>query len=218
MIKWTCVAFIALSLSQLTSIADAYASDGDRPLIWSVSRSGQNGVMLRTGVQLRNSYEPKVGIDTSLIPKKSGEVDANTMPIKLWAKIRLEGFDVGPGSPVMVNADVNPTLGNGGVSLEASRSWNVSPDVELASTSVLRASRVHGEGQGLSATQRINLSVPDWSTSIYSETVIDSVDSQTTGSVGLNKDIFKSVNLSASLGDVFAAPRPAFHAGYQHRW
>jgi hypothetical protein len=218
MARWTCLTFVAISISQLLSVTVASASDGDRPLIWSVSRSGQHGVMVRTGVQLRTSYAPKVGIDTSLIPTKSGEVDANTMPIKLWARIRLEGFDVGPGNPVIVNADVNPVRGSAGVSLEANRSWTVSPDVELASTSVLRASRVHGEGDGLSATQRINLSVPDWSTSIYSETVVDSVDNQTTGSVGVNKSIFKSVNLSASLANVFGAPKPQFHAGYRHRW
>jgi hypothetical protein len=218
MVRWTCAIFTAVLLQGVSYSTVVRADDSDRPLIWSVTRSGQNGVAIRTGVQLQTDYSPKIGIDTAMIPTKAGTVDADTLPIKLWARFKLEGLDLGPNNPVTLNADANPNSGNTGVSLEANRSWRVSPELELASTSVLRASQVRGTGQELSATQRINLSIPDWTASLYTEAVVDSVDSQTTGSIGMKKSVFKKVNLSASFTNVFAGVEPNFHAGYQHRW
>ncbi len=218
MILWTYVIFTVTLLCGFGFVSLAIASDTDRPLIWNVSRSGQNGVAIQTGVQLQNEFAPKVGIDTSFVPNKTGAMNAATMPIKIWARMKLAGIEDGAGNPLTVNADVNPVLGDGGVSLEASRSWDITSDLEMASTSVVQAGNSNGEGRGLSASQRVDFTMPDWQASFYSETTVDSVDKVPTASVGLDKSVFQNVNLSASFADVLAGPKPAFHAGYQHRW
>ncbi|MBB4956181.1 hypothetical protein H4S14_004275 [Agrobacterium vitis] len=218
MARWTCAAFILAATVNTGIMTKAEASDGDRPLIWSVSRAGKNGVAIQTGVQLRTDYAPKFGVDTSLLPAKTGVVDVGTIPITLWGSIRLDGVTIGPGDPLTMKADINPLLGSAGLSLLAERSWGVSPDVDISTTSILRLGRASGEGAGLSANQRLDLTMPDWNTSFYSEAGVDSVDNQTTGSVGLDKNFFKNVNVSASLTDVFTDPAPLFHAGYTHQW
>jgi hypothetical protein len=218
MVRWTCAAFILIVIVNTGMVTEAQASDGDKPFIWSVSRAGQNGVAIQTGVQLRTDYAPKFGVDTSLLPSNTGELDADTVPVTLWGSISLDGVTIGPGDPLTVKADVNPLLGNAGLSLEAERSWGVSPDLDVSTTSILRAGRVSGEGAGLSASQRLDLTIPDWNASLYSEAGADSVDNQRSGSVGLDKSFFKNVNVSASLTHVFSGPAPLLHAGYTHQW
>lgn len=218
MVRWTCAAFILTVTASSAIMTEADASDGDKPLIWSVSRAGQNGVAIQTGVQLRTGYAPKFGVDTSLLPAKTGAIDAGTIPTTIWGSIQLDGVTIGPGDPLTVKADINPLLGNAGLSLEAERSWGVSADVDISTTSTLRAGRERGEGAGLSANQRLDLTIPDWNTSLYSEAGVDSVDNQTTGSIGMDRNFFKNVNVSASLTNVFKGPAPLFHAGYTHHW
>lgn len=218
MVRWTCAAFILTATAHFGMVTKAQASDGDKPLIWSVSRAGQNGVAIQTGVQLQTDYAPKFGVDTSLLPAKTGVLDAGTVPITLWGSIRLDGVTIGPGDPLIIKADANPLLGNAGLSLQVDQSWGVSPDLDLSTTSILRAGRVSGEGAGLSANQRLDLTIPDWNASIYSEAGVESVDNQRSGSVGVDKNFFKNVNVSASLSNVLSGPAPLFHAGYTHQW
>lgn len=218
MIRLTCAAFSLAVIANISLVASAEASDGDKPLIWSVTRAGQNGVAIRTGVQLRTDYAPQFGVDTSLLPAKTGVLDADTVPITMWGSFTLDGVMIGPGDPLTMKADINPLLHSVGLSLQAERSWGVSPDVDISTTSILRAGRSSGEGAGLSASQRLDLAIPDWSASLYSEAGVDSVDNHATGTVGLDRNFFKNVNVSASVTNVFSGPAPLFHAGYTHQW
>ncbi|OLP48027.1 hypothetical protein BJF91_05510 [Allorhizobium taibaishanense] len=202
----------------LTVLQPALSADFGRPLIWSVSRNGTNGVAIQTGVQLRNEYEPKLGMDTSIIATKSGQVDGSTLPIRLWGQLRLEGNDRADGPITFVSTSFTPADGGSSVAMERVWNWTISPDLTLGSSRVLKVRRVSGEGAGFAASQRLDLSMPDWSASVYSEAAIDQLDATTTGSIGLEKTLFGNVNLSASMNNLLDAPSTTFNASYRRHW
>lgn len=217
MIRLMCAVAIAPTL--IFSVRHpAFSADFGRPLIWSVSRSGTSGVAIQTGVQLHNEYEPKVGVDTSIIATKTGQVDGSTLPLRLWGQLRLEGNDLTGGPATVVSTSFTPADGGSTLAIERVRTWSISQDLALGSSRVLKVRRVSGEGAGFAASQRLDLSMPDWSASVYSEAGIDQLDATTTGSIGLQKTIFGNVNLSASMNNLLEAPSTSFNASYRRHW
>ncbi|MVA27603.1 hypothetical protein V6582_03185 [Agrobacterium vitis] len=195
-----------------------HAADFGRPLIWNVSRNGTSGVAIQTGVQLRNAFEPKIGVDTSIIATKSGQVDQSTLPVRLWGRVRLEGNDKTNGPATYLNTSFTPATGASSLSMERAWNWTLTPDFTLGSTRIIQVRRVSGDGAGLSASQRLDLSMPDWSASLYSEAGIDQLDATTTGSVGIEKKVFGDVGLSAAMTNLLDAPSTTFRASYSRHW
>lgn len=196
----------------------AQAAEIEKPLIWQVSKNGTSGVAITTGVRLKTVYEPKIGVDTSIIATRAGTVDSSTLPMRLWGKIRLDdGRPVAVGATYLT-ADFDPNAGATSLFLQQTHNWIVTPSLDLGSSRVLKAHRISGEGAGLLASQRFDLSLSDFRTSVFTEASLDSLDWISTGSIGIEKKIFSGASLSASIINLTDTPQPAFNASFRRNW
>ena len=59
----------------------------NRPLIWDVSRVGENGLKLRTGLQGTDTLQPSAGVTTEVLANDAGAI--SSMPVSIWGSILL---------------------------------------------------------------------------------------------------------------------------------
>ncbi|MCM2294741.1 hypothetical protein NAC44_20650 [Allorhizobium sp. BGMRC 0089] len=198
--------------------ANAHAIDVAKPLMWSVTKSGDNGVAIETGVRVNSYSDMQFGLDTSMIAEKSGVVDPSTFPLTFFARMQVEGSADSSGPTSWLRANLDPQTGLARVALERSNSWPLTGDIVFDSNRTLAAQHLDSAGALLSASQRLEMSISDWDTSFYTQATIESQGAVATSSLGLQKTLFDDINLSASVSDLWSEPQSSINARYERHW
>lgn len=191
----------------------------DLPLIWDVSRLGENAVSFHTGVRLRSRFSPSVGADASIIASDKGAISGQGLPLRLWGNVKLSEQRMPAESREMILAAAyDPKAGASTLSLTRLRTWIATPSIDLQTSRVLEARAAGGEGTGVVARQTLRISLPDIRAALVSEGFVDPAQRVMAGSFSVEKSLMGDVTVSASVDDVLSRPSATFRAGFQRTW
>lgn len=197
----------------LTGAAAAHA-DG-RPLIWNVSRVGDNGVQFRTGLKWPSAMEPSAGVVTQVLADNAGAISA--VPVSLWSSVVLNSYQ-GPAASVTAKAslDYDAAARRTAFLLSEKRSWIETGSMNVVSRRSLGLKA--GADVALAASQTIKLEFPAWNAAFSATGTADTAARTFTKSVAVEKAIFRRVKLSAHVSETDHLTTAGVKLDYSIKW
>jgi len=193
----------------------AYADN--RPLIWDVSRVGDNGLRLRTGLQGSDALQPSAGVTTEVLANDSGAV--SSMPVSIWGSILLHSSK-SPASLRTTRADMDFDAKEGRAQflLSEKRSWMQTTSMDIVSRRTL-ALTTGAEGKaGIAASQTFRLEFPDLGAAFATTGAADSGARTFTKSLSLEKQLSRRATVTASLSETDRLPTASLRFDYSIKW
>ena len=189
----------------------------NRPLIWDVSRIGDNGLKLRTGLQSSEQLQPSAGLTTEVLADQTGAI--SSMPVSIWASILLHSSS-SPASLRTTRADMDFDAKEGRAQflLSEKRSWMQTTAMDVVSRRTL-ALTAGAEGKaGVAVSQTYRLEFPDLGAAFATTGTADSGARTFTKSLSLEKRLTRRATLTASLNETDQHPTASLRFDYSIKW
>lgn len=191
-------------------------ADG-RPLIWSVSRVGDNGVKLRTGLKWPTAMEPSAGITTQVDADQSGAISA--VPVSVWTSLLIASHETA-ASQRLTRADMNYDAISKRAQFLVSekRSW-----IETSSMDVVTSRSVGLQAGGdaqtaLAASQSLRLEFPDLAVSLAATGSADTLAKTFTKSLSLEKSLSGQLKVTANVSQTDRVATAGLRFDYAIKW
>lgn len=194
-----------------------HAHADNRPLIWDVSRIGDNGLKLRTGLQGSDSLQPSAGVTTEVLADDTGAI--SSVPVSIWGSILLHSSK-SPASLRTTRADMefDAKEGRAHFLLSEKRSWMQTSSMDVVSRRTL-ALTAGAEGKaGVAVSQSYRLEFPDLGAAFATTGTADSGARTFTKSLSLEKHITRRATLTASLNETDQQPTASLRFDYSIKW
>jgi hypothetical protein len=199
-------------------VCGAHQAHADnRPLIWDVSRVGDNGLKLRTGLQGSDALQPSAGVTTEVLANDTGAV--SSMPVSIWGSILLHSSQ-SPAALRTTRADMafDAKEGRAQFLLSEKRSWMQSSSMDVVSRRTL-ALTTGAEGKaGIAASQTFRLEFPDLGAAFATSGAADSGARTFTKSLSLEKRLSRRATVTASLSETDRLPTASLRFDYSIKW
>lgn len=205
-----------VALAIVVSAAHQAHAD-NRPLIWDVSRVGDNGVKLRTGLQGSSTLQPSAGVTTEVLANGDGAVSA--VPVSIWGSILLNASK-SPAALRTTQADMDFDAKEGRAQflLSEKRSWIQSSSMDVVSRRTL-ALTAGAEGKaGVAASQTFRLEFPDLGTALATTGTADSGAGTFTKMVSVEKQLTQRSTVTASLSETDQQAKASLRFDYSIKW
>lgn len=189
----------------------------NRPLIWDVSRIGDNGLKLRTGLQSSDSLQPSAGVTTEVLADDTGAI--SSMPVSVWASILLHSSKT-PASLRTAHAavEIDAKEGRAQFLLSEKRSWMQTSSMDIVSRRTL-ALTAGAEGKaGVAASQTFRLEFPDLGAAFATTGTADSGARSFTKSLSVEKRLTRRSTLTASLNETDQHATASLRFDYAIKW
>ncbi|HWU60484.1 MAG TPA: hypothetical protein VN112_00520 [Ensifer sp.] len=199
----------------LCGVCDAHADS--RPLIWDVSRIGDNGMKLRTGLQGFGTWQSSAGVTTEVLADDSGAVSA--VPVSIWGSILLHSSKSAASlRTARADMDFDAKEGRAQFLLSEKQSWMQTTSMDVVSRRTL-ALTAGAEGKaGIAVSQSYRLEFPDLGAAFATTGTADSDARSVTKSLSVEKQISRGATLTASLNETDQQPTATLRFDYSIKW
>lgn len=189
----------------------------NRPLIWDVSRIGDNGLKLRTGLQSSDSLQPSAGVTTEVLADDTGAI--SSMPVSVWASILLHSSRTSASlRTAHATVQIDAKEGRAQFLLSEKRSWMQTASMDIVSRRTL-ALTTGAEGKaGVAASQTFRIEFPDLGAAFATTGTADSGARSFTRSLSLEKRLSRRATLTASLNETDQHPTASLRFDYAIKW
>lgn len=193
------------------------AQADNRPLIWDVSRVGDNGLKLRTGLQSSDTLQPSAGVTTEVLADDTGMI--SSMPVSVWASILLHSSRT-PASLLTAHAtmEIDAKEGRAQFLLSEKRSWMQTSSMDIVSRRTLALTSGAIGKAGVAASQTIRLEFPDLGAAFATTGSADSGARTFTKSLSVEKQLTRRATLTASLNETDQHPTASLRFDYAIKW
>lgn len=208
---------LLLTMLALAAGGAHQAHADSRPLIWDVSRVGDNGVKLRTGLQGSSDLQPSAGVTTEVLANDTGAV--SSMPVSIWGSILLHSSN-SPASlrTTQADMDLDAKEGRAQFLLSEKRSWIQSTSMDIVSRRTF-ALTAGAEGKAaVAASQTFRLEFPDLGTAFATTGTADSGAGTFTKAVSVEKQLTQRATVTASLSETDQQARASLRFDYAIKW
>lgn len=214
-----CTAVAAAYLFSVIAFCGGAAAGEDRPLIWTVAKTGSNAYTLRAGVKWTAPLTVSAGTETAIAASSDGALQRDAMPVKLWGHVDLaRSKDPASNSQLALNGQYEAVSGNAAVSLDRQRKWIATPSIDIESSRSLTVRAGATIRTGVAAAQTVKVTLADLDTSMFSEGTVGTVSRRVSSRIGIERSLFDKVTVSASIADPLSRPRPTVLAGISRTW
>ena len=189
----------------------------NRPLIWDVSRVGENGLKLRTGLQGTDTLQPSAGVTTEVLANDAGAI--SSMPVSIWGSILLHS-STSPAALRTTRADMDFDAKEGRAQflLSEKRNWMQTTSMDVVSRRTL-ALTAGAEGKaGVAVSQSYRLEFPALGAAFATTGTADSGARTFTKSLSLEKSLSRRATLTASLNETDQHPTASLRFDYSIKW
>lgn len=189
----------------------------NRPLIWDVSRIGENGLKLRTGLRGSDALQPSAGVTTEVLADDTGMV--SSMPVSVWGTLLLQSSK----SPASLRAahaavEIDAKEGRAQFLLSEKRSWMQSNSMDVVSSRTFALTTGADSKVGITASQTFRLEFPDLGAAFATTGTADSGARTFTKSLSLEKRLTRRATLTASLNETDQRPTASVRFDYSIKW
>ncbi|MCD2171751.1 hypothetical protein [Rhizobium sp. C4] len=197
------------------SACEAHADN--RPLIWDVSRIGDNGLKLRTGLQGSSTMEPTAGVTTEVLADDAGAI--SSVPLSIWGSILLHSSR-SPASLRTTQAamDYDANAGRARFLLSEKRSWIETAAMDVVSRRTVALSAGAEGKAGIAASQTFRLEFPDLGAAFATTGVADSGARTFTKAISIEKKLTRRATVTASLTETDRQPTASLRFDYSVKW
>ncbi len=188
-----------------------------RPLIWDVSRIGDNGLKLRTGLQSSDALQPSAGVTTEVLANGVGAI--SSVPVSIWGSILLRSSQ-SPASLRATQADMDFDAQEGRAQflLSEKRNWMQTSSMDVVSRRTL-ALTAGAEGKaGVAVSQTYRLEFPDLGAAFATTGAADSGARTFMKSLSVEKHLSRRATLTASLSETDRQPTASLRFDYAIKW
>lgn len=191
-------------------------ADG-RPLIWDVSRIGENGVKLHTGLQGQSSLEPSAGVTTSVLADNAGAV--SSVPLSVWGSILLySSRSAASRQTTQADMSYDAAAGLTRFLVSEKRSWIENPAMDVVSRRTVSLTAGAEGKAGIAASQTLRLEFPEIGAALATTGAADSGARTFTKAVSIEKKLSRRATVTASLSETDARPAASLRFDYAIRW
>lgn len=188
-----------------------------RPLIWNVSRIGDNGVKFRTGLQWPSQLEPSAGVTTKVLADENGAVSA--VPVSLWSSIVIANRQ-SPASARSTRAEMNYNAESRRAEflLSEKRSWIESTDMDIATLRTVGVATGGEARTALAASQSLRFEFPALNVAFAATGSTDTAARTFTKSLSVEKALYRRVKVTANVSETDRAATAGLRLDYSIRW
>jgi hypothetical protein len=194
-----------------------HAHADSRPLIWDVSRVGDNGLKLRTGLQSSDTLQPSAGVTTEVLADGAGAI--SSVPVSIWGSILLHSSK-SPASLRTTRADMDfdAKAGRAQFLLSEKRSWMQTSVMDVVSRRTLALTAGAEDKAGLAVSQTYRLEFPDLGAAFATTGTADSATRTFTKAVSVEKKLTRRATVTASLSETDRTPTASLRFDYAIKW
>jgi hypothetical protein len=206
----------ACALLFLTIPISPAAAGDNSLLIWAPSKTSDYGYKLRLGARAPQRDTTRAGVDLSIAATSTGRINDPADPVRLWA----ETSSSGPlGAARRLNVGLNTLTGAGAANIGLSRTWMVTPGLDVAGESGVSIScnAYHAYCGSMNASQALRLSAIRTGTSLTASRSMVGTET-TSASVALEQRLSDNLNLRAAMRDLLATPVGSVRATFSFAW
>jgi hypothetical protein len=198
------------------TIADMAHADG-RPLIWNVSRVGDNGVKLRTGLQGDGRAEPSAGLTTQVLADDTGTISA--VPVSIWGRVLLSSSN-SPASQQTAQAqmDYDADARRARFLVSEKKSWIETAVLDMVSRRTVTVAAGGGGEAGIAAAQTLRLEFPQAGAALATTGSVDSAERSFTKSLSVEQTLYPDLTLTASLSETDRLTTATMRVDYSVKW
>lgn len=195
----------------------AQAHADNRPLIWDVSRVGDNGLKLRTGLQSSDTLQPSAGVTTEVLADGTGAI--SSVPVSIWGSILLHSSK-SPASLRTTRADMDfdAKAGRAQFLLSEKRSWMETSTMDVVSRRTLVLTAGAEDKTGVAVSQTYRLEFPDIGAAFATTGTVDSAARSFTKAVSVEKKLTRRATVTAGLSETDRTATASLRFDYSIRW
>lgn len=196
--------------------AGAAHADG-RPLIWNVSRVGDNGVQFRTGLQWPSPMQPSAGVVTQVLASEAGAISA--VPVSIWSKVVLDQSQSAAASiTTQASLDYDAIARRAAFLVSEKRSWIQTGTLNVVSRRSLGLNAGGDAASSLAATQTVKLEFPMWNAALSATATADTAARSFSKSLAVEKAVFRRVKLTADVSETDHVTTASVRLDYSIKW
>jgi hypothetical protein len=208
--------FLMATLALFVSGSQLAHADG-RPLIWSVSRIGDNGVKFRTGLRWPTAMEPSAGITTQVDADENGAISA--VPVSVWTSLLIASQETAASKvSTLANMNYDAISRRAEFLVSEKRSW-----IETAAMDVVTRRSVGLAAGGdtriaLAASQSLRLEFPALNVAFAATGSADTNARTFTKSLSVEKALFRRMKVTANISESDRVAAAGLRLDYSIKW
>lgn len=206
-----------LAAFALATIGTGIAKADGRPLIWNVSRIGENGVKFRAGLRWPSRMEPSAGVVTKVIADETGTISA--VPVSVWGTVLLDSTETQAMlSTAEANLDYDAAAERARFLISEKKSWIESSAMDVVSRRSMSVSAGSDGSAALYASQTVRLEFPALKVAMAATGSADSAARAFTKTISVEKAVFRRVKLTANVSETDRKTSASMRFDYAIKW